>query len=112
LYPPHSFRKLRIEVSGGFVLKVVISTKSDGFDVDVMSDDYRQTLSVSDTIFSTAVSCAKGTFQGPYFHVNEEKNLIIARSSCNVREAAVDEVIFLISDTLDSMGYKIEIIPL
>ncbi len=94
------------------MVKVVIKTKQDGFDADVISEDYRQTVSVSDTIFSTAASCAKGKFQGPYFHMNDEKTMVIARSSCVIKEAAVDEVIFLISDTLDSMGHKIEIIPL
>ncbi len=94
------------------MIKAIITTKTDGFDVDVVARDYHQILSVTELIYSTATSCAKGAFKGPNFHVNEEKSQIIARSSCVLTEGKVDEVIFLISDTLDAQGYKVEIIPL
>jgi hypothetical protein len=94
------------------VVKVIITTKKDGFDVDVLSREYQEIIKVTETIYTTATSCAKGFFQGPYFHVNDDKSLIFARSNCVLTEGAVDEVIFLISDTLDAQGYKIEIIPL
>jgi hypothetical protein len=93
-------------------VKVVIATKRDGFDVEVMSQVFLEAVKYTETIFKTAGSCAKGTFQGPNFLMDADKTLIVARSTCVVRDAAVDEVIFLISDTLDAMGCKVEIIPL
>jgi hypothetical protein len=94
------------------VAKAIIATKTDGFEVDVVARDYHEIISVTELVYATAVSCAKGVFKGPNFHINDDKSLIIGRSSCVLTEGAPDEVIFLISDTLDAQGHKVEIIPL
>lgn len=93
-------------------MKVIIATKQDGFEAEVMSRIFQDVVKYTETIFTTAGSCAKGTFQGPCFVMNAHKTMILARSTCVIQDAAVDEVIFSISDTLDAMGCKVEIIPL